>query len=519
MAGTADPSFERRMRPYLYLIVALGLCLRLVYFSSDIGGSHTFRQAMVANQIDTLKSKPYPGPKLGLLERYDQVYDYGIVFYDTPVYQYIAAKISDILDVNAVKAGRLVNLAVYIGISLIFYEILTEIGLGLQVSLLTLLLLAISPLSIQHTLGIYPDNLATFAGFVSFYFLLRYERLGSWRNYLGALFFGVTCTLIKMSVYSMFGAAYAWNLFWSLRWRLLRRLDAIILGMLILASVAVFPFERAYFNYGQIFQPANYDESFKLDWYLGPLSERFELVPWHEIGARFAFEYLFPAFMPFALVGLWRVIGRFRKKPDEPQRTLLGLVFGSLVMMLIFFNVFFRHDYYAMPILPVYCALTSIGLLYTYSAYGMRWSDHPRIYTALATVTICISLSYTYSLRLLNYRENEPSVEVGKSLQDLIPNDGYVFYFQFADYINPEFLYYVRRRGVAADVANADNDYVAGVIKDHKWDPENTYLLALGMRDKPSTLATLKKRLDNYNLREIGTAYNSSIVYKVLPKG
>src|SRR5438270_12527807 len=117
MARAADPSFARRMRLYLYLIVALGICLRLVYFSEDIGGSHTFRQAMVANQIDSLKSKPYPGPKLGFLERYDQTYDYGIVFYDTPIYQYVAAKISDLFDIAGVKAGRLINLAVYIGMS------------------------------------------------------------------------------------------------------------------------------------------------------------------------------------------------------------------------------------------------------------------------------------------------------------------------------------------------------------------------------------------------------------------
>src|SRR6266705_1928426 len=44
MNRTVDVAFERRMRLYLYLIVALGMCLRLAYFSLDIGGSHTFRQ-------------------------------------------------------------------------------------------------------------------------------------------------------------------------------------------------------------------------------------------------------------------------------------------------------------------------------------------------------------------------------------------------------------------------------------------------------------------------------------------
>src|SRR5437667_4291685 len=121
MTNAAVPTADRQIRLYLYLIIALGLCLRLVYFSEDIGGSHTFRQAMVANQIDSLKSKSYPGPKLGFLERYDQTYDYGIVFYDTPIYQYVAAKVSDVLNLIAVRGARLVNLAVYVGTSLVFW--------------------------------------------------------------------------------------------------------------------------------------------------------------------------------------------------------------------------------------------------------------------------------------------------------------------------------------------------------------------------------------------------------------
>src|ERR1700761_7717189 len=161
----------------------------MVYFSQEIGGSHTFRQAMVVNQIDSLKSGPYPGPKLGFLERYDQVYDYGVVFYDTPIYQYIAAKVSDLIGVNAVKAARLVNLAIYIGISLVFYVLLTEIGLGIQVTALTLLLFAVSPLAIQKLIGPYPDTLATFCALLSFYPLMRYEQRRS------LLYFGTALLL------------------------------------------------------------------------------------------------------------------------------------------------------------------------------------------------------------------------------------------------------------------------------------------------------------------------------------
>jgi hypothetical protein len=508
-----------RIPPIVLLIIAFGLCLRMVYFSQEIGGSHTFRQAMVANQIDTLKSGPYPGPKLGFLERYDQAYDYGVVFYDTPIYQYIAAKVSDLFNVDAVKAARLVNLAAYVGESLVLCGILMEIGLGIAVAGLTLFLFAISPLSIQHTLGVYPDTLAVLAAYASFYALLRYERQRSWQYFLVAAFFGATSTLIKLSIYLMFGLAYAWNLLWSSRWRIFLRIDAIVLGVLMLASVAAFPLVRSYVNYSQSASAANLDESFRLDWFIGPLSERFEFFPWHEIGARFTFEYLFPLLMPFATVGLWRVIRGFCRKPDDPQRSLLGLVIGGLAMMLIFFNVFFRHDYYAMPLTPIYCVLTSIGLLYTWSAYGMQFGRQPKLYAVLALAATGILLNYAYSLRLLNYNENEASRMIGKNLQDLVPDAGYVFYFQFVESTNPEFLYYARRRGAASHIDNANNEYVSNIVKTHHWNPDEVYLVVVGARYKPDTLSALKQRLGRYNLREIGTAYEKSVVYKLVPKG
>ncbi len=513
--------FGYRIPPVVLLIIAFGLCLRLVYFSDEIGGSHTFRQAMVANQIDSLKSGPYPGPKLGFLERYDQVYDYGVVFYDTPIYQYIAAKVSDLIGVNAVKAARLVNLAVYIGISLVFYVLLTEIGLGIQVSALSLLLFAISPLAIQNLIGTYPDTLATFCALLSFYLLTRYERRRSLLTFAAALLLGFVCCLIKASIYVMFLFAYAWNLLWAYRWRAFLRFDAMIFAVLIAASVGVFVLERTYFNYGHVMgaTESNYNESLRLSWFLGEDAQRFNLSQWHEIGARFLYEYLFPLCTPFTIVGLWRLIKRFRVKPDDPQRTLIGLVFGALAMILVFFNVFFRHDYYALPVLPLYCVLTAIGLLYSYSAFGSPFSRPRWLAATLAAAAIFISLDYAYSLRLLNYEGNQPSIETGKDLQELVPPEATLFYFFGADYINPEYLYYARRRGVLHHNDTAANDLIEKTIRDHKWDPDNTYLLALGYRGRPDMQQQLRERVDKYDLKEIGTTFDKGVLYKISPKG
>jgi hypothetical protein len=520
MTNAAALTADRQRRLYLYLIIAFGLCLRLVYFSEDIGGSHTFRQAMVANQIDSLKSKPYPGPKLGFLERYDQTYDYGVVFYDTPIYQYVAAKVSDILGIGAVRAARLVNLAAYVGISLIFYEILTSLGLGFPVTALTMILLAVSPLAIQNFIGIYPDILATLAAYLSFYFLLQYERRRSWRDFGAALALGTVCTLIKSSIYVVFIVAYAWNLLWAQRWRVILRLDAMLFALLIAASVAAFVLERTYFNYGQVLgaTDTNYSESLRLSWFLGSEAQRLDPSQWRLLGERITLEYLFPAFMPMATIGLWRVIRQFVRKPVDPQRTLLGLVVGSFATVLVFFNVIVIHDYYALPLLPIYCALASIGLLYLYSLLGPPFARHRRAYAMLAVATLFGCLTYAYSRQFLNYDVNRAGIEIGKSLRELVPSDGNVFYLQTVETTSPEYLYYARRRGVLANIDTIDSAFVSQTMRDHRWDADNVYLLADAIRAFPGQQDKLKTRLDKYELREIGTAFGKGLIYKLIPR-
>ena len=517
MINPANFSQGRQMRLYLFLVIALGMSLRMVYFSEDIGGSHTFRQAMVANEIDSLKNEPYPGPKLGFLERYDQTFDYGIVFYDTPIYQYISAKVSDWLNIGSVKAGRIVNLFVYVGMSLAWFEILTGLGLGLTTSLLTVALFALSPLAIQTTFGIYPDTIAALAAYLSFYLLLRYEREGSWRLFALALLFGIVCALIKSSIYLPFLFAYGWKLLWTSGWRVIRRLDVMAFGLIIAASVAAFVLEREYFNHGFLLDAPDYDESLRLSWFFGTKS-RLNFSEWSQVGQRITFEYLFPAFLPLALIGLGRVIQQLLKKRAEPQLTLSGLVIGSLMTLLVFFNVIVVHDYYALPFLAIYCTLAGIGLMYASSLIGFPFSSHRRAYAVLAVAATFGSICYAYSLRLMSYDFAGLMAETGKSVQEIVPINGYLFHLIREDYTTPEYLYFDRRRGALVYIEKMDNDFASKTIKDHKWDPTETYVLALGTRSKPAEQQKLRTRLSKFDLQEVGTTPDNGVVYKLAPR-
>ena len=176
------------------------------------------------------------------------------------------------------------------------------------------------------------------------------------------------------------------------------------------------------------------------------------------------------------------------------------------------------HDYYALPFLPIYCALVSIGMLYAYSFLRMPYSRYPRAYKALVVAALFGSVWYAYSLRLMDYNGNRIMIETGKSVQGLVPANGSLFYLHGADYVNPEYLYYARRRGVLSNINQADNDFVGKTIKEHRWDPSETYLLANASRLQPQLQERLKARLDKFQLKEIGTSLDNGVVYKLTPR-
>jgi hypothetical protein len=304
----------------------------------------------------------------------------------------------------------------------------------------------------------------------------------------------------------------------------IRRIDAVLFALVIAASVTAFALELVYFNYGVLLSPrgllhdtSNYQGALKSSWYFATRS-RLDLSEWAQVGQRLTSEYMSPVFLPLALIGLWRVVRQFIRKPAEPQLTLAALMIGQFITLVIFFNVIVVHDYYALPYLPIYCALASIGLLYTYSFIRMPYASYPRAYMVLVVATIFGSVWYAYSLQLLNYNGNRAGIEIGKDLQDLVPGDGNVFYLQPADVTNPEHLYYARRRGVLANIDAADNAFVSQTIRDHRWNPDNTYLLANTIRLLPGQQDRLKARLDKFDLRELGTSFDRGIVYKLVPK-
>jgi hypothetical protein len=226
---------------------------------------------------------------------------------------------------------------------------------------------------------------------------------------------------------------------------------------------------------------------------------------------------MYPAFALFAVIGLSYSARQFLRARTEPYLTISGLVLGALLTILVFFNVIVIHDYYAIPFIPIYCLLISIGISLLYSIMP-KSNLLLRIYFGIFIASTCGLLHYAYTQRFLSYSWNKPLILTGKSIQELVPENAYLFYFHGADYVDPEYLYYGRRRGVLMNITAAGNAVVANIIKGHAWDANNTYVLANAIRLLPNEQEILKEKLSNYELREVGTSLDNGIVYKLISK-
>jgi hypothetical protein len=283
-------------------------------------------------------------------------------------------------------------------------------------------------------------------------------------------------------------------------------------------SVVVFVLERSYFNYGALLSSEVHNsESMRLSWFLGSGLQRLDFSQWTSLGQRFAFEYLPPPLAAFAIAGAGYSAWQLLKTRAEPYLTISGLVVGALLTVLVFFNVIVIHDYYSIPFIPVYCLLTSLGICLLYSVLP-KSAALAKAYSGIVGLFVVASVYYAYSRPELNYNWNKVLILTGKSIQELVPENGYLFYLHGADYVDPEYLYYARRRGVLANILKADNAMIANITKGHGWDANNTYVLANAIRLLPVEQQALKERLSNYELREVGTSIDNGIVYKLTSK-
>lgn len=171
------------------------------------------------------------------------------------------------------------------------------------------------------------------------------------------------------------------------------------------------------------------------EWNFGSIAQRLQIASWRTGGTR-----LLLLVMPPAIAGVWQAY----RAPIAERAWFWTSLFGIALPILVFFNLYFVHDYYYIAVSP-FVAVTA--------GYGMYTLWHGMSVNAkwLRIVVVCLTLFSLYkSIRYLPiiYKTNYDNYiyQVGKAIQASTPEGSYVL-IEGYDW-DSSLLYYARRKGL-----------------------------------------------------------------------
>jgi hypothetical protein len=174
-------------------------------------------------------------------------------------------------------------------------------------------------------------------------------------------------------------------------------------------------------------------------WHYGTIEQRLTPGWWRLIVYRIA-AYV----TPYALLGL-PVLALIvaQRAPPFTRMVLYSAVLGTILPVVIFFNLYHEHDYYLCAVLSMIALVTGYGLDYVVRTWVLAdWRTAIPIITA-AAMSCFIAYDYMNPSYTVGY-DNE-ICELGRAIDEVTgPNDCVVV----ADWSwAPSILYYAKRRG------------------------------------------------------------------------
>lgn len=423
------------------LVFAVALVPMSRELSKPIHGHFYFRQAHVMANIEKYLDR-------GLSLRpatYNKDIPYSL--FDFPAYELLVAGAARPLRADPLLLARLASLACFALTLFLIDRLLLRTGASPSLVLLTLFLFALSPLCLFYFAAPIVDVLAIALSLLSLYAFVRWSEAsfrGPWWWAMTAS--GVLATLIKNPVYLpipcavlAFGVATR-GLRFAFRPRVVLFLGAV------LGAVVMF---KLYSN--RVNGIDSFLSSSETSAYFGPLEDRLDPRSWERILRVEREEMLNPLTWTLALVGL----ALYAATAKETYKSLyLGLVAGSALALLVFFQRYTWHDYYQLPLeMPLaFCA--AYGLLRLGETAGKLGARLPKGGVAFGLV-VPAALGFTLYEDLVGYREmaSTPTDWIQRSgnfiRENTSPDDFVVYLLDTEDRRdwNPVFLYFAKRDG------------------------------------------------------------------------
>lgn len=420
---------------WLFLIIILGLSVRLYKIDTPLADWHSWRQADTAavarnfykdgytpfipkyDDMSGVAENPVPNPN-----RYR--------FVEFPIYNslvYFAYIINGGVDI---KLARLVSIMMSLGsITLLFF--IVKRHWDLVIALVSALIFAVLPYNIFYSRVVLPEPTLIFFCLGMFYFTDLWIWQDSWKWRILSLLFTACAFLIKpVAIFYLLPLIYSYFKKEGKLWPIPTR-------YCIWIFVALSPFV-AWRVWMQNF-PEGIPAS---NWLFNGTHIRFRPAFWRWIfGDRLGREIL-------TMAGSFLFFFGLIKKSEKGRHLFHLLVLSSFAYLVIFATGNVTHDYYQTLIIPALSIFVAFGLVNLFRGFnGMI----PRLYTiplALLMFSLTLYLGW-YEIKGLYQINNGVIVEAGEFADKILSKDAIVVAPYGGD---TAFLYQTNRHGFAYSV-------------------------------------------------------------------
>lgn len=404
--------------------------MRFLYFGEALDSPHTWRQADTANYIHDFYENGidlfHPsvcwlgGHKTLLLE--------------FPLPEAIVAFAYQIFGESHV-VGRAIFFLFFLG-SLYFLFKIVDLLSGIKVARIASILYLLVPLSLFYSRAIHIDFTTIFLVHGAVYWLMLAYRKESYKFLIPAILLATLASVIKIPYlfYFVFPLVY-----FVIREKKLRFF--LTTSFVYMVPVGVFMLWQHHVQ--QVngsapdweFIPGYRKFNDNSHWYFGAFEQRLQGQHWQTIGERVLFEILGWSGLAFAMGGL--IISILKK-----QWFYLFWLIGTLVYVLIFFNLNHVHNYYQLPLIPICVIFVAQGIHLLSDKIGKGGT----VFVPLIVIGIGME-SFLYAEHNY-YQIKHDQIEIGEIIRDNTETDDLVMInYGNTDNKCPNYLYRARRNG------------------------------------------------------------------------
>lgn len=422
---------------WFYALVLLLVGYRFFHFGEAIDGPHTWRQCDTAHYI---------------LDQYKNGFDllhpsvcwmggHGTMILEFPLPEFLVAGFYRLFGESHIWA-RVVFFAFFLGSALYFFRILKLISSVLVAQMGTLFYLA-APLSLFYSRAVHIDFTAIFFAHGMLYYYLAGIQDKSNKKMLWATAFATLAFLIK--------APYAFYLAlpilgWTIQKKQVRFLIQWLPSVLLPIGVLLLWVGHTKAVNSQApdwdFIPGYHKFTDMSHWYFGAWSQRIDSANWSLIGSRIFNEILGYSGALLATIGL--VFG-FRKNAKPYFIGLLWLL-GTIVYILIFFNLNRVHNYYQLPMLAPAALMVGLGF-----SVLKEWLAPVSSLVFKCIVSLAVLAMIAEPMRYAEaeyYEVRTDQVSIGKHIKsNTAPDDLVIVSYGGLHVKCPNVLYRARRSG------------------------------------------------------------------------